>query len=206
MMFAFDEELAERILGFRASDAQLLEMIAFDNDADDKDLRKSEHAFTVLISRHRRAIQAAIRAAGARDAEDLEGAFSEFGLKITQELEKHGLSRISDREAPVKWLYTTAKNATIDYLRRVGVKNSREGEEDTRPPVPVDPQDEILQREKADAIMRDIEALEDHYRDVAFLMIEKYTRSEIKEILNIKMGTVDSRIGSVRKKLRPHLN
>ena len=204
MMFAFDEGLAERILGFRASDAQLLEMITFDNDGDDKSMKKSEIAFRVLISRHHRAIQAAIRAAGARGAEDMEEAFSEVCLRIAKELEKHGLDRIGEREAPVKWIYTTAKNATIDYLRSVGAKRPQEGEKDTRPPEPVDPQDAVLQDEKADEIRKDIEGLPEHLREVALLQIGGYTRSEIAEILGIKLGTVDSRIGEIRRRLRHH--
>ena len=116
------------------------------------------------------------------------------------------MTSIREREAPVKWLYTTAKNATTDYLRRDSVKEDQEREIDTSPPAPVDPQDAMLQDEKADAIRRDIKAFPDHYREVALLMTEGYTRHEIEKILGIPLGTADSRIGEVRKRLRHYID
>ncbi len=190
----FDETLAESILGFKASDSQLLEIIACDNDS------RRGNAFRTLISRHHHAIQVAIRSAGAQRAEDREEAFSKFCVKISEELQKNGLKCIRNREKPVGWLYKTARNAAVDHLR--SLKEDRESDKDTRPPAPIDPIDWVIQNEKADAIMRDIERLTGGYREAADLVIQEYTRGEIAEMLDIPLGTVDSRIGTIRKKLK----
>ena len=188
----FNETLEEQILGFKASDAQLLDMIAADND-------ESDSAFQVLISRHRRAIQAAIRSAGAR-GEDAEDAFSEVCLKLTMEFQEHRLQRIVEKDTPVKYLYGLARNATIDYLR----KNRREDPYYPIPTPPRDPSDPLIEAEMIAAMRKKIQRLGDVYVEVFDLMIPEYNRREIAEILSIKLGTVDSRIAKIRKALQHH--
>ena len=196
MYMMFDETLVEKIFGFKASDAQLLEMITSDADLD-----KSGIALEVLISRHRGAIQAAISSAGARTPEDKKDAFGEFGLKVAKEFDKNRLTSIREREAPVKWLYTTARNATVDYMRSLE-------KPPTEVPLPSssrDPLDDIISKEDIKSARKCVKQhLSEPYVQVFDLHIKEYTRSEIAKELRIKIGTVDSRLRKVRETLRRH--
>ena len=205
------EELAERILGYSHSNENLLELI---QNGDDK---KMEIALNTLLKRYDPMIQKTIYQAGARNDSDKEDAYSEFSVRLTQALNKN---RWKDVEHPIAWLETVARNATIDYLRREGryerVIQLAPNDEDSDVfeaeafeqflttlgiHVEASSESEVIQRERIDYIKAEIKKLPLIYREVIYLLIQGHQRKVIADLLEIEEGTVDSRIGKIRKKL-----
>ena len=194
----FNEASAKKILGFEASDAQLLEMITSDANLD-----KSDIALGVLIERHERAIRDAIFFAGARTSEDGEEAYGEFIVKIMTEWNKNRLTSIRDREEPVKYLRQVARNAAIDYLR--GKRDLSEEGEYLLPSPSLDPGKIIIKKEYLKEAKRCVKwYLSKDYVPVFKLYLKGYKYSEIGEELNIPLGTVNSRLGKIFNILRDH--
>ena len=194
-----DPSAEEALIGFKASDAQLLEIITYGDNLD-----KVDRAVRVLLGRHSRAIQAAVSSGGARTREDQVGAYGEFHVRFATAFNKNRLACITERKLPVKWLYRVARNATLNYMERENRRKKQEGEiEDTRPPS-LDPLVALVQQEKDAAIRAEIHRFPEGDREVAYLQEQGYNRGEISKILFIPMGTVDSRIHRIRDKLKHH--
>lgn len=205
------EELAERMLGYFHSNKQLLELIQ--NGDDEKMLI----AFNTLLKRYDPMIRKAIYQAGAQNDADKKNAYSEFTMRLAQALNKN---RWQNVEHPIAWLETVATNATIDYLRREerygSVIQLAPNDEDSDVSeaeafeqflttvgihVEASSESQVIQRERIDFIKTEIKKLPLIYKEVIYLLIQGHRRNVIADLLEIEEGTVDSRIGKIRKKL-----
>jgi RNA polymerase sigma-70 factor, ECF subfamily len=99
------------------------------------------------------------------------------------------------------WLYTVARNLTLDYLRKKhpASLDSLMADEDHAPPEPADPRPmpwEILQqREIADRVAAALLAIPAHYRESVVLRFhEGLTLDEIAVLTGARLGTVKSRL------------
>jgi len=110
------------------------------------------------------------------------------------------------------WLYRLTSNVCIDFLRRqkrrpVVSLTMQEDEEDAVeleiPDSAPQPEEQILYREQKSAIAAAMNQLEEEFRLVLTLrVIEDLPYEEIAEIMDLKIGTVKSRLARARNKLK----
>ena len=119
-----------------------------------------------------------------------------------------GLAQYKADAAFSTWLYRLTSNVCIDYLRK---KKKRTllflcGEEEQTPDIPdpaPTPEAHFLAKQKQEAVRQAMDQLEEEFRIVLTLRaMEEHNYDEIARILNIKVGTVKSRISRGREKLR----
>jgi len=103
------------------------------------------------------------------------------------------------------WLFSVARNAAIDHLRRTQPASL---EEDVFPPQAAAPDAyaQLLESERAEVLARCLETLPVIYRDVLSLRFEEEMKLEqIAEVLRIPLPTVKTRLArgleSLRRKL-----
>lgn len=110
------------------------------------------------------------------------------------------------------WLYRLTSNVCIDFLRTQKRRNTvsitletEEGEhsEQEFPDQGPLPEEKLLQQEQKRLLQRAIQSLDEEFRLALTLRaVEQLSYEEIGEILNLKPGTVKSRIARARVKLR----
>ena len=113
------------------------------------------------------------------------------------------------------WLYRLASNACIDLLRRR--KRRQEGEaphslddEEAGWPEPAapggGPEEELEQKERRQALERELRALPDHQREILVMReVSGLSYQEIGELLSLDLGTVKSRLARARLALKKRL-
>ena len=157
-------------------------------------------AFDTLFARHRDAIYAMLakRAANTDDVDDLmQEAFMKAFLKI-------GLYNPSYNFGA--WICTIAKNTFIDFdrSRRSNALNpstniALEGKYDAAQTDAPTPEESIIAAQQRSQIERYIAMLPKDYRHLFELrFIDEYSYEEIAERLDMKLGTVKTRIFRVR--------
>lgn len=107
------------------------------------------------------------------------------------------------------WLYRLTSNVCIDFLRKQKRQNtvSLTMEEDApeleaRDTVP-GPEEQILHKENRQALAAAMEQLEEEYRLALTLrVVDELSYEQIADVLDIKVGTVKSRIARARERLR----
>lgn len=108
------------------------------------------------------------------------------------------------------WLYRLTGNVCIDFLRkqkRKTVISLTASEEDTPEldipdPEPL-PEEQVLHKEKQQAVSAAMEQLQESERLVLTLrVVEELSYEQIAEVMDIKVGTVKSRIARARERLR----
>lgn len=128
------------------------------------------------------------------------------------------LDRFREDSRFYTWLYRIAMNVTIDFTRRrarapvssgadedVAVRDADRGIEDTRRDE--SPGRQLERKQLHTAILDAIETLPETHRQVILLReVEGLSYKEIAEILEIKEGTVMSRLFYARKKLQEMLS
>lgn len=110
------------------------------------------------------------------------------------------------------WLYRLTSNVCIDFLRRqkrrpvVSLTMQEDEEQAVELEIPdsaPQPEEQILYREQKTAIAAAMNQLEEEFRLVLTLrVIEDLPYEEIAEIMNLKIGTVKSRLARARMKLK----
>ncbi len=110
------------------------------------------------------------------------------------------------------WLYRLTSNVCIDFLRkqkrRPVVSMTMQEEEETLTELEVPdsaplPEAQVLYLEQKQAIAAAMNQLEEEFRTVLTLrVIEDLPYEEIAEILDLKIGTVKSRLARARNKLK----
>jgi len=174
--------------------------------------RGESGAFDALFERHyARVVNLAARLDGNADnAEDIaQTAF----LRAHQSLQ-----RIRDGQSILKWLYRTVVNLVRDRAKSARrkpwvaladlLRNAPEGAEvDTEPAVLADrsqdPERTVTSEMRNDALNRAIASLPPDFREVVVLHhLEQMDVLEIAETLGVPVGTVKSRLGRARMRLR----
>lgn len=126
-----------------------------------------------------------------------------------------GLSQYQFGSEFSTWLYRLTRNVCIDFLRRqkrqaaVSLVLSDEEEEDREFQVPdpaPQPEDVALSSETREELQRAMDALPADYREILQLrVVEDLPYERIAELLDIKLGTVKSRLARARIQLRNNL-
>ncbi|MCI5992684.1 MAG: sigma-70 family RNA polymerase sigma factor [Clostridiales bacterium] len=110
------------------------------------------------------------------------------------------------------WLFRLTSNVCIDFLRRqkrqqhmslTVTDDDEPGEEFTVPDPAPGPEEQAVHNERRQAVARAMAALPEDYRAVMQLRaVEELSYEQIAEILDIKVGTVKSRLARARTQLR----
>lgn len=110
------------------------------------------------------------------------------------------------------WLFRLTSNVCIDFLRRqkrqqhmslTVTDDDEPGEEFTLPDPAPGPEEQAVHNERRQAVARAMAALPEDYRAVMQLRaVEELSYEQIAEILDIKVGTVKSRLARARTQLR----
>ena len=155
-------------------------------------------AFDTLFTRHSEMIYSTLfKFTGNSDnVEDLmQEAFMKAYLKIGQYNPKYDFGA---------WIYTIARNTFVDFSRtqKNSALNSQnlplESGNSTQPSV-LTPEDYIINAQQRAQIERYISMLPEDYRQLFELrFIDEYSYEEIAEKLDMKLGTVKTRIFRVR--------
>ncbi|MGM9558219.1 MAG: sigma-70 family RNA polymerase sigma factor [Oscillospiraceae bacterium] len=110
------------------------------------------------------------------------------------------------------WLFRLTSNVCIDFLRKqkrqqhmslTVTDDDEPGEEFTVPDPAPGPEEQAVHNERRQAVARAMAALPEDYRAVMQLRaVEELSYEQIAEILDIKVGTVKSRLARARTQLR----
>lgn len=112
------------------------------------------------------------------------------------------------------WLYRIATNLCIDFLRRQKrgkVISLQMMEDESEQPLPLPdpkpgPEQQVLEQENRETVAGALQELEPEYRmALTMRVIDGLSYQEIAAALEIKEGTVKSRIARAREKMRQKL-
>ena len=155
-------------------------------------------AFDTLFARHSDAIYAMLLkfTGNSDDVDDLiQEAFMKAYLKIGLYDPKYDFGA---------WIYTIARNTFVDFSRSrksnaLNPQNLSPEIDNTAQSSSPTPEDYIINAQQRAQIERYIATLPEDYRQLFILrFIEEYTYEEIAEALQMKLGTVKTRIFRVR--------
>ena len=119
-----------------------------------------------------------------------------------------GLKFYKQEAAFSTWLYRLTSNVCIDFLRqkkrKAAVSLAAPEDEQIDIPDPAPRPDElVLQKQRNEAVAEAMSQLEDEFRLVlALRVVQERSYEEIAEIMDLKPGTVKSRLARAREKLR----
>ena len=144
------------------------------------------------------------------NAEDAADMAQETFLKAWRNLESfHGEAAFST------WLYRLASNACMDQLRSMRRRpvqsltvTDTEGEEQTIdvPDSAPSPEDNLINKEERELLQKAMSALDPQERQILTLrVVNDLSYTEISEVLDLKEGTVKSRLARAREHLRKKL-
>lgn len=139
------------------------------------------------------------------DREDAKDLAQEAFLKAWR-----GLRFYKQEAAFSTWLYRLTSNVCIDYLRqkkrRSAVSFVTADEENEQPDIPdptPTPEQQIIDAQTKEQVADAMAQLEEEFRLVLTLrVVEELSYDEIAEIMDLKVGTVKSRLARAREKLR----
>ncbi len=180
---------------------EIVDYTSFDDRAlTRKVVEGDSRAFDALFARHRDTIFAMLvkRAGNPDDVNDLlQEAFMKAFLNINRYNPDYDFGA---------WICTIAKNTFVDFnrSRRSNALNSDhnlplDGRYDSTQAATPTPEESIINDQRRAQINRYIEMLPEDYRRLFTLrFIDEYSYEEIAETLNMKLGTVKTRIFRVR--------
>ena len=121
-----------------------------------------------------------------------------------------GLRFYKQEAAFSTWLYRLVSNVCIDYLRQKKRRSAvsfvtadEEGEQPDIPDPTPTPEQQMLDRQRKEQVADAMARLEDDFRLVLTLrVVEERSYDEIAAIMDLKVGTVKSRLARAREKLR----
>ena len=109
------------------------------------------------------------------------------------------------------WLYRLTTNVCIDFLRRkkrrptvsLTVEDDGEPQELELPSQEPVPEDQLLEKERRRQLAAAMEQLDEEGRTILILrVVEELSYEQIAEVLDIKVGTVKSRLARARLRLK----
>ena len=167
------------------------------------------NAFEQLVLTHQKAVyNLALRMVGnPEDAQDLD---QEAFLKAWR-----GLKFFQFESSFSTWIYRLTSNTCIDFLRRqkkqklvsTTVLNDDDQAEELLLPDPDPlPEEQAILNEQRQSVVQAMNELEVEYREILTLrVVQGLSYTEIAEILDLKEGTVKSRLARAREKMRRQL-
>ena len=169
-------------------------------------LSGDHEAFAQLVETHEKPVyNLCYRMCG--NEEDARDLAQEAFLKAWR-----GLEFYKFESAFSTWLYRLTSNVCIDFLRRQKrrptVSMTVQQEDDTTAEVEVQdseplPEEQILYKEQKQAIAAAMDQLEEEFRMVLTLrVINDMPYEEIAAVMDVKIGTVKSRLARARHKLK----
>ena len=168
-------------------------IVATDSQLVAEAAKGDQQAFEYLFSRYKEAIMRLFeQRLGSKDtASDL---LQETFIKVYLHLERYNASYTFGQ-----WVYTIARNTLVDYLRRRA--DDVAIDERFRAPAASTPTPEesvIINQRRAhfDASLNELS--EDYRQIIEMRFLEEYSYEEIAEKLDMKLGTVKTRIFRVR--------
>lgn len=167
-------------------------------------LQGNDEAFTQLIKEYEdKVYNLCLRMSGNRD--DAQDLAQEAFLKAWRGL------RFYKQEASFStWLYRLTSNVCIDYLRQkkrrpvqsLTADDEEEAQYDVVDPAPT-PYEQAENTQVREAVAAAMDGLEEEFRQVLTLrVVEELSYDEIAQIMDLKVGTVKSRLARAREKLR----
>ncbi len=163
---------------------------------------KNEEAFTALAERYEKFVYSTVYCE-LKDPEDAFDVSQEVFIRLWNAADGFRC------ESTLKtWLYRMCKNCAYDYMRKyykrktLSLSDPREGEE--RPleetlPSPEYSDEQVIKKEKIEAVRRAVKELPEEFRDVIILReFEGLSYADIAEAMTISEGTVKSRISRAR--------
>lgn len=167
-----------------------------------------EQAFEQLVLRHQKGIyNLTLRMTGNQD--DAYDLTQESFLRAWK-----SLAAFQFESSFSTWLYRIATNLCIDFLRkqkRGKVISLQMMEDESEQPLPLPdpkpgPECQVLEQENRETVAGALQELEPEYRmALTMRVIDGLSYQEIAAALEIKEGTVKSRIARAREKMRQKL-
>lgn len=127
----------------------------------------------------------------------------------------HGLEFYKFEAAFSTWLYRLTTNLCIDFLRKkkrrpsvsMTVEEDGESSEMEFPDPSLTPEEEILRRERQQMLRDAMETLDEEGRAIITLrVVDELSYEQIAKVLDVKVGTVKSRLARARDRLRKILH
>lgn len=139
------------------------------------------------------------------DPEDARDLAQESFIKAWR-----GLRFYKQEAAFSTWLYRLTSNVCIDFLRqkkrRATVSLTAGEDEERQPDIPdpaPTPEERAVSADRRETVARAMAQLEDDFRMVLTLrVVEELSYDEIADIMDLKVGTVKSRLARAREKLK----
>ncbi|MBV8707657.1 MAG: sigma-70 family RNA polymerase sigma factor [Acidobacteriaceae bacterium] len=174
------------------------ELILNAQGAMTKDMPKSliEQRFDQLLLREGAAL---MRLAGAYTdtRSDRDDLFQEIALAIWQ-----ALPNFRGESSERTFLFRIAHNRSLAYLANRRTLRISPDEEERAPDPRLDPEQELLQEQERQQLLRAVRRLPVLYRQVTTLALEGLSYGEIGEILAVSESNVGARLNRARQMLR----
>lgn len=180
----------------RLADPQLMELCA----------AKDEDAFSEIVGRYERFVYSTVFA-------ELKNPDDAFDVSQEVFIRLYNAAGGFRCESTLKtWLYRMCKNCAYDYMRKYYKHRAvsltyKDAEEETTEDADIvsdtTPEDELLRKEKIQAVRNAVLELPEEQREVIVLReFQNMQYSEIAVMLGISEGTVKSRISRAREHLK----
>ncbi|MBE6704520.1 MAG: sigma-70 family RNA polymerase sigma factor [Ruminococcaceae bacterium] len=180
----------------RLADPQLMELCA----------AKDEDAFSEIVGRYERFVYSTVFA-------ELKNTDDAFDVSQEVFIRLYNAAGGFRCESTLKtWLYRMCKNCAYDYMRKYYKHRAvsltyKDAEEETTEDADIvsdtTPEDELLRKEKIQAVRNAVLELPEEQREVIVLReFQNMQYSEIAVMLGISEGTVKSRISRAREHLK----